>query len=456
MKKGFKKLVTVVCVGSMLISMIGCGGTQTAESSETVAEATAESVDTAKQQEASTGTSGESSYTAWCWSPNEDLLQTAADMYAEAGKGDVELDITVMSLDDVRTKLATISSANDLDLLPDIILMQDSSVPLMVKAYGNAFIDLDSYGIDTAAFDQAKIAWDTYDGKLYGIPFDSSVGIACYRTDYLEEAGYSLDDMNDITWERFGEIGKEVLEKTGHPLIAMPNDATLISLMLMSAGGSMFNEDGTVSLNDNEKLNVVIELYRGLVESGAVSVVTNWDEYMSALNAGTAAGTMNGMWIMNSCKGAADQSGNWGVANLPSVSEIEGAGHYASSGGSSWMITSNCKDPEGAVEFLMAVMGGDLSDQYYAEILAASNYIAAYLPTAGNSEVYGNEDEFFGNQKVYEIIGSFVAQMPGINTSAAFDETQDALMVAVNNYLNGSDLAEELEAAQQTVAFISE
>lgn len=435
-----QKVLACICTACLTL---GCAGCTAAPSQAASAAASAVTADAAR------------TLSVWCWSPNDELLETAAQLYNASGKGEVRLDITVMALADVRTKLATITSSNDFSQLPDIILMQDSSIPMLVKSYGDAFADLTPYGIDTSAFDQAKIAWDTCAGKLYGIPFDSSVGVACYRTDYLSEAGYSIDALNDITWDEFQQIGADVLAKTGHPLISVPNDATLLSMMLMSAGGSLFQEDGTPNLNNNPKLDIIIELYAALVKSGAVKVVTNWDEYMSSLNAGTSAGTMNGMWIMNSCKDGTDQAGNWGVANLPAVPGIEGAGHYAASGGSSWMVTSKCADPAAAVEFLTAVLGGELSDSFYAGILDESNYIAAYLPTAESAEVYGREDAFFGNQKVFELLGSYVSKMPSCYTSAAYDETQDALMVAVTNILNGAALRDELDAAQATVAFIS-
>ena len=422
-----QKLVSVLLV---LCMMLGC-----------IMMANAETEDTVK-------------LTVWCWSPNDELLQTGAEMVREASLGNVEVEVTVMALADVRTKIATITSYGDLTQLPDIILMQDSSIPMMVHAYGDAFLPLSGYGIDTSTFDQAKIAWDTFDGELWGIPFDSSVGVVCYRTDYLAEAGYTIDDMNDITWERFREIGGDVLEKTGHPLLSTSNDTTMLTMMLMSAGGSLFSEDGTPNLNQNDTLKAAIAEYQALVESGTLKVVNNWDEYMSSLNAGSCGGTMNGMWIMNSCMQAPDQSGNWGVANIPAVSTVEGASNYASSGGSSWMITSNCKNAEAAVSFLMTLMGGELSNTFYADILTASNYIAAYLPTAKNADVYGAENEFFGGMKVYEILGSYVEKMPACNTSYVYDETQDALAVALSNILNGADVQSELDTAQTTVEFL--
>ena len=57
------------------------------------------------------------------------------------------------------------------------------------------------------------------DGKNYGVPYDSNTVIACYRKDYLDQAGYTIDDLTDITWDRFIEIGKDVLDKTGMPML---------------------------------------------------------------------------------------------------------------------------------------------------------------------------------------------------------------------------------------------
>ena len=63
------------------------------------------------------------------------------------------------------------------------------------------------------------VANSVKDGKNYGVPYDSNTVIACYRTDYLDQAGYTIDDLTDITWDRFIEIGKDVLDKTGMPML---------------------------------------------------------------------------------------------------------------------------------------------------------------------------------------------------------------------------------------------
>lgn len=45
------------------------------------------------------------------------------------------------------------------------------------------------------------------------MPFDNGAAIACYRTDILQEAGMTLEDFTDITWDEWVEKGKVVLEK---------------------------------------------------------------------------------------------------------------------------------------------------------------------------------------------------------------------------------------------------
>ena len=50
-----------------------------------------------------------------------------------------------------------------------------------------------------------KQTFSVVDGKHYGVPFDNGAAIACYRTDILQEAGMTLEDFTDITWDEWVE-----------------------------------------------------------------------------------------------------------------------------------------------------------------------------------------------------------------------------------------------------------
>ena len=64
--------------------------------------------------------------------------------------------------------------------------------------------------------------------------------------DLFEQAGYKIEDLQDITWDQFIDMGKKVKEVTGINLLAYdPNDLGLLRIMMQSAGSWYTNADGT-------------------------------------------------------------------------------------------------------------------------------------------------------------------------------------------------------------------
>lgn len=106
--------------------------------------------------------------------------------------------------------------------------------------YQDLFTDLTDSGIDFSQFSEGKLNTSVVDGKNYGVPFDNGTEVAAYRIDLLEQAGYTVDDLTDIDWDRFIEIGKDVLEKTGYSLFStQAKSSDIIMQMVQSAGGSI-------------------------------------------------------------------------------------------------------------------------------------------------------------------------------------------------------------------------
>ena len=63
---------------------------------------------------------------------------------------------------------------------------------------------------------------------------------------------------------------------------------------------------------------------------------------------------------------------------MPKVDDVDTATNYANNGGSSWYITSNCKNVELAEDFLASTFGS--STDFYDAILPVSGAISCYLP----------------------------------------------------------------------------
>ncbi|MGN6683059.1 MAG: ABC transporter substrate-binding protein, partial [Devosia sp.] len=158
----------------------------------------------------------------WCWDTNFNgaAMREAAARYNK-DHPDVTINIDVsMSQDDIRQKLQTQLLANNTQGLPDIVLIQDDVAQKYLQSFPGAFVPLGD-SIDLSQFAQYMVAAATHDGKAYSLPFDSGVTGLFYRTDYLDQAGYKADDLQDIDWDKLIEIGKNVKAKTGHNLFGL-------------------------------------------------------------------------------------------------------------------------------------------------------------------------------------------------------------------------------------------
>ena len=376
------------------------------------------------------GGSGDNTLTVWTWDPNFNVyaIEKAAEIYAQDHEG-FKVEVTEVLSDDIETNLTTAASAGDYSTLPDIFLMQDNSFQKYVTNYPDIFTDLTDSGVDFSQFAEAKVAYSVVDGKNYGVPFDNGAVIAAYRMDYLEQAGFTIDDFTDITWSDFMEKAKVVKEKTGQPILtSQAGSPDLIMEMLQSCGASLFNEDGT------------------LVE------VTDWDQYVASLNNGTVASSINGCWILASVQAQEDQSGKWAITNMPRLERQENATNYSNNGGSSWAISSNCDNPELAMDFLNATFAG--STELYDDLLTAGTGAIATWSPAKESDVYAEPSEFFGGDAVNSKILGFSEHTPSNVTGPFYYDARNAVGTALSAITQqGADMDSEIEKAQDTVEF---
>ncbi|HHW68662.1 ABC transporter substrate-binding protein [Defluviitalea raffinosedens] len=441
-----KKIISLLLTATMALSLAACGsGTQTNQSNQ--------SGGNSQSTEAKTGSSsGSNELTVWCWDPafNIYAMQEAEKVY-QKDHPDFKLNIIETPWQDIQTKLTTAATSGDLSTLPDILLMQDNAFQKNVMSFPDVFVDLTNSGIAFDKFGASKVAYSTVDGKNYGVPFDNGAVIQALRTDVLEQAGFTIEDFTDITWSEYIEKAKVVLEKTGKPLNScVAGESDLIMIMLQSAGSSLFNADGTPNIVNNQVLEEVIKTYVELIKSGVLVHVNDWDQYVGSFTNGTVAGTINGCWILGSIQTAEDQKGLWQITNMPKLDNISSATNYSNNGGSSWAITTNSKNKELAIDFLSKTFAGSV--EFYETILPKSGALATYIP-AGDSDVYGEPQEFFQNQAIYSMITDFASKVPSNNTGIYYYEARDAVATALSNVISGADLKAELETAESTVKF---
>lgn len=439
-----KRLISMLLASVMVCSLAACGGGNGGDGGSSGSDTEGGS--------AEMGTSDdENTLTVAAWDPSFNIpaIEAAAADYKENVNPDFVLDIKEQAGSvDIETAITTAASSGKYETLPDMVLFQDHWIEKFVADYPDAWQSIDDIDINWDDFYQEKIDYSTIDGVHYGVPVDGGTVITAYRVDLLDEAGYTIDDLTGITWEKFIEIGKAVKEKTGKYLLCMDGDGNdLVYLMCQAEGVSQF-KDGKPYISDNDTLKEVVQTIVDMVNEGVLLLSNSWSDYTDkAIQGDQVAGVMNGNWIIPTIEQVDANSGKWEITSMPTLSGEEG---YASNGGSSLYITTNCKKVDLAKDFLAYTFGG--STVTYDNALKNGGVVSTYIP-AGESEVYNEGVEFFNNTSVYADIAEMGSHVKTIEQSPYHYTCRTQIAAAIVNIINGGDLEDELKQAEDQLNF---
>ena len=390
--------------------------------------------------------------TAWDANFNGNALQAAADDYKANVDPEFELEINIVSgSSDVENDITNAGSSGDYSLLSDIVLFQDRYIKNFVENYPDAWVDLEDAGINWDDITAVKQSYSTINGKHYGAPVDNGTCIMAYRVDLLEQAGYKIEDMKGITWEKFLEIGKEVYAKTGKALLSMDGSGNDLPYIMLQGEGVSLWKEGKPFIVGNEKLKRVVELLIEMEKEHVLILSNDWTGYTNeTIMQDQVAGVLNGNWIIPTMTQVEANSGKWQITSMPTLDGGEG---YATNGGSSLYVTGNCKNPELAKKFLAYTFGG--SKQTYDEALRKGGVVTCCI-SAGQSEVYGEGVPFFNNQPVYKDITEMGSKIIPIEESPFHYVLRGYLGTAMQQIKDGADIDAALQEAQDATTFYME
>jgi len=385
--------------------------------------------------------------TIWAWDPNFNIaiMQEAATRYKKINPN-VEFDIVSMAKADVEQKLNTVLASGVKTALPEIVLIEDYNAQKYLQSYPGSFADLTKQ-FNYSEFAPYKVKLMTLNNKVYGVPFDSGVAGWFYRRDYLEQAGFKASDLENITWDRFIEIGKAVKAKTGKYMIAAdPYDGGLMRTLLQSAGTWYFDSNGKPYIANNPVLKEAVKLYKDIRDSGIAKETSGWNEWVASFNNGDSASVITGVWIVGSIKAENSQSGKWGLAPVPRMN-IKGAVNASNLGGSSWYVLQNSKNKDVAIDFLKKIYAQD--SDFYQKILVDRGAVGTWLP-AQTGSAYKAKDPFFGNQAIYTLLSDWMKKIPSVDYGLFTYEADAAIMNVMPDAYSGKiSVDEALKRAEQ-------
>ncbi|GAA0083748.1 ABC transporter substrate-binding protein [Clostridium sp. MB05] len=424
-----KKLTSILLAATLTLGLVACGGNSKNTSDKT-----------------DNKNAKSNKITIWAWDESFNIVAAnkAKEIYKK-DHPDAEIEVVTMAQNDIVAKLNTSLSSGSYEGLPNVVLVEDYRIQGYLTSYKDEFADLSSIA-KAGDFAEFKTGVNYVDGKLYGIPFDSGVAETFYRTDLIEKAGYTKEDMQNLTWEKYIEIGKAVKEKTGVAMCTLdPSDIGQIRMMLQSAGAWYTDENGKVTIADNQALKDALKTYKDLTESGITKQVANWDQFVGAFNKGEVASVVTGCWIAPSIKKAEDQSGKWAIAPFPKMGANSKSVNASSLGGAGWYVLKNVGNTDMAVDFLGKTFA---SNTDLMNGLAQDINLVSTLKAAAKAPNYSKPNEFFGGQEIFADFAKWNEKVPSVNYGLHTYAIESIMTEAVQAIVGGADIDSTLKNFQ--------
>jgi multiple sugar transport system substrate-binding protein len=333
------------------------------------------------------------SLTVWAWEPT--LEQVVADFEAEHPDVDVEL-VNAGTGNDQYTALQNAIAAGK--GVPDVAQVEYYALPQF--ALSDAVADLTSFGADELDGTFTPGPWNAVQqGEgIYGLPMDSGPMALFYNTEVFEQHGVEVP----TTWDGFVEAARAL--HAADPDVYITNDtgdAGFATSMIWQAGGQPFQVDGTdvtIDLAD-EGSTQFAETWQTLIDEDLLAPVSSWsDEWYQGLGNGTIATLAIGAWMpANLESGVPDGAGKWRVAPLPQWEE--GASASAENGGSALSVPAESENQALAYAFLEYANAGD-----GVQTRVDGGAFPATTAELESEEFQGYESEYFGGQKINEVL----------------------------------------------------
>ena len=282
--------------------------------------------------------------TVWCTDKEVAGLEPVKKQFKKDKKIDVEIEIQA----EPRSKYISAAKAGT---APDILVGAHDWVGELAKNGVIAEINLSNE--DKAKYYPLSIQGYTYNGKLYGVPYDFEALVIFYNKKSVKDVPKTWEDMitvaKGLTDAKSGKYGF---------LYGINNDFHRNYPFFGSQGAYIFKEAGDgkydildVGLDSPGAITAGNYIYR-LVKEGVVPSSTNNGTVESSFLDGKAAMVMDGCWNYTSYK--KQYGADLGVAMLPT---LNGKPSRSFIGARGFMINNASKVLENAKDFVINFAG---------------------------------------------------------------------------------------------------
>lgn len=435
-----KRFVSLLLAGAMVMSLVGCGETETKETTDNTSEGTYEMASAEEAKDAE--------ITFWhsMGGVNGEALESLVDKFNEENEYGIKVTSVYQGeYDDSLTKLKSAQIGN---MGADLVQVYEIGTSFMINSGWTVpmqqLIDADDY--DMSAIEENLAAYYTIDDQLYSMPFNSSTPLMYYNVDMFEKAGIteipsSLEEINAIGEQLMTEGG------AGEP-ISLSIYGWFFEQFCCKQGLNYANNGNgrddiatAVEFDTNGAAENILTAWNTLYENGyAPNVGKGGDAGLADFTAGKSAITLGSTASLKQILQDVNGKFEVGTAYFPSV-KADDKGGVSIGGASLWALDN--QDPvklRATWEFVKFLISGE-SQAYW-------NAQTGYFPVTTDAHT---EDVFLANIEKYPQFQTAIDQLHDSSPEYAgallsvFSEARATVESEIENMLNGEDVDTVIE-----------
>lgn len=320
----------------------------------------------------------------WTRDSNQAQVRALVDAWNESHENKIE--VTVIPASEYMTKVGASVGAG---APPDLMAVDLIYVPQFAAA--GQLTDITDLAKGLPYFEQlspSHVRLATYDGKIFGLPFNAEGSYLMYNKGLFEQAGLNPENPPK-NWAEIADaaakiraLGEDIYGFYFSGSCAGCNAFTFMPL-IWASGGDVLSEDGATATLTDPNVAAALEFYRQMWADDLIPPGAQADtgaDFANAFTTGKIGMVGTGAFAINNIKTNFPEI-EFGATFLPGAEG--GASSFA--GGDSIAIPAGSKYPNEAFEFIQWATSDEVQLEYYAKLnnlpvrtdLAENEYFAA-------------------------------------------------------------------------------
>ncbi|SMC28830.1 ABC-type glycerol-3-phosphate transport system, substrate-binding protein [Clostridium acidisoli DSM 12555] len=354
----------------------------------------------------------------------------------------VEINVTNSDINSIKDNLSK-NLKNKTDV-PDIISLEDTDVPSMVKSFKDNLIDAENVSdFKSDSYIKYQIYNSTYGNKIYAFPWYVDPVFVAYRQDILGTLNVKSGDIK--YWSEYLNVGTGPVKAAGKAMLSMDyfNNSRLYNIGMRQLGLNYFDDNDKLDLEDSIKPSeLVVNSYNNKIlydDSKKLSDVQNF-------------GDGNTLSIVSDLSTLRDIENKYtnlkGKINVEKMPAFEAGGNRdVVEFGENLMALKNASKNKAAMEFIRFLTTSDENDSL---LFDNYGYLTSNTLKYANIKFY-NTDSFY-NKKLGKIAINESNNLVNVKYNEYFLQIKDMVQNAtIDSATSNKDLKQNIYSVQNTI-----